>query len=788
MEISQNNIDSFYYVKAGVQTIKRFWYLFVISIVAFVALAFFLNWYIQPTYEVASVILIEEGQNPKENATKEFMKSFSLFSPASDIQQEILKMKSSEIIFEVLKTTKSEVTYFAKSGIKTRELYYESPFHVELCNNSVQPVGVEFHIVPTSEKKFQLVVEKSDEQVQIFNYEKNKVSNIASPFSLNKEYAYGDTIKSDFYCFTVTAEKDKLADLGSGVKFYFVFNDFNSLSYNYQKALKIEQIGKDIQAASIKLKVKNPQKGIDFIDALTKAYLQKNLGKKNIVAESTIQFFDKQLNILEDSLQQTEGNLQQFRSTNKVMDIGTKANQIFQGADDLEKQKAELQARAKYYNYINENLDKDRNGSSLLVPSSMGINDAVLSGILEEYLRLNSERNTLIQNRQTQSPYFNTITIKINNQKNTLSENIKDLINTNNIQLNLIDERLKKENAQISALPSTERKLVGIERKYKLNDNIYTYMLEKKAEAQVAKASTLTQNDVLESAKLTQPGPVFPNKPLNLVLGFVVGLFFPFASFGVRSLMDNTIANEQAMHSITKFPSIGRISHNKGKKYSAVLIDAPRSAISESIRTVRTNIDYFLQGKRNKVILLTSTMSGEGKSFNSLNIAIGFSLLNRKTVLVDFDLRKPNSYHSLVVPEKELGLSSYLSGDASLKDVIINTSIPYFDFIPAGPTPGNPAELIGSEKTDELINQLQQEYDYVIIDTPPIGLVTEAFLMMKYADLKIFVVREKVSPKKQLGNIMAEMETKKIENLYWLMNDVDMTETYYGQNNYYSKG
>lgn len=789
-QATSTSAENFYYIKSALQTVKRFWYLFAISVITFVGLAYFINWYIQPTYEVGTVILMEEGKSPQPDANKEFMKSFSIFSPSSDIQKEILKMKSSELIFEVLKTTKAQITYFAKRGLKTRELYLESPFHVEMCNSntSEEPVGIEFHIVPKSEKRFQLVVEKGEEQVQIFSYEKNKINNITSSFSVNKEYAYGDTIKSDLYCFVVTADQDKLADYDSESKFYFVFNDLTTLSYSYQKAIQIEQVAKDIQAASIKIKVKNPQKGIDFVDALTHAYLQKNLGKKNIVAQNTIEFFDRQLGILEDSLKKTEGNLQDFRSAHRVMDIGSKADQAFKGASELENQRAELQAKAKYYNYINDNLERDRSGSSLLVPSSMGINDAVLTGILEEYIRLNGERNNLIQNKQTQSPYFNTLTIKINNQKNTLAENIKQLINTNNIQLNAVEERLQKENAQISALPITERKLVGIERQVNLNDNIYRYMLEKKAEAQVAKASNLTENDILESARLTQPGPVSPNKPINLAVGFFIGLFIPFAGFGIRSLMDDTISNEQAMSSITKIPSIGKISHNKGKKQSAVLIDAPKSAISESIRTVRTNIDYFLQGKRNKVILFTSTMSGEGKSFNSLNIALSFSLLNRKTILLDFDLRKPNSYQSEVVPEKELGLSSFLSGDATIEEIIVHSTIPSFDFIAAGPTPANPAELISSEKTAALIKQLQEMYDYVIIDTPPLGLVTEAFLMMQYADLKIFVVREKVTPKRQLSSIMSEMENKKIENIYWILNDVDMRDTYYGQSSYYTQG
>jgi capsular exopolysaccharide synthesis family protein len=414
----------------------------------------------------------------------------------------------------------------------------------------------------------------------------------------------------------------------------------------------------------------------------------------------------------------------------------------------------------------------------------------VLTNIIQEYISLNSERNNLIQNKQTQSHYFNKLTIKINNQKNTLSENIKNLINSNNILLNSVEERLRKGNAQISQLPNTQRQLVGIERNYKLNDNLYNYMLEKKAEAQVAKASNLAENDILEPAKLTKTTPVSPNKLLNVAVGLFLGLVIPFLGFGIKDFFDGTITNENSIHSLTKLPSLGKVYHSKGraKATNSILIDAPKSAISESIRTVRTNLDYFLEGKRNKIVLVTSTMSGEGKSFSSYNIAISLALIKRKTILVNFDIRKPNVYPALK-PNKELGISSILMGDADLEEVIVRTDIDYFDFIPAGPIPDNPAELIGSTKTETLLNELKERYDYVIIDTPPIGLVTEAFLLMKYADLKVFVVRERVTPKKQFLSVLKEMEDKDVENVYWMINDVNIKDTFYGQkNDYYTQG
>jgi tyrosine-protein kinase Etk/Wzc len=780
----ESNIESYYYLKSASRLLKRYWYLFAFSMAFCISIAEFLNWYFQPVYEVGSIILIdEESAGNKPDPSHEFMKSFSIFTEANDIQLEILKMKSLDLVYKALESIHSEITYYAVNGIKTKELYTESPFQVIFQKDHTQPIGLKFKITPTSKNKFKIQTAKSDELVNLYNYKKHKSSSLSS-FSMDKEYSFGDTIRSDFFAFQITCNTVQFSYFPADTKYYFLFNDLNMLAYSYQKEILIDQLAKDIHAASIKLKSKNVQKGIDLINALTVAYLQRNVDKKNFVAGNTIQYLDNQLSVIEDSLKLTENKLQEFRSSQKVMEISAKADQEFKGAAELENQREALQAKTNYYNYVINTLDKDHDVPTLLVPSSMGVDDNVLTGIIQDYIKLYNERNSLLQNNQAGSIYFKSLTTRITNQKNTLSENIRYLINTNNLLLHSTEERLRQKNAQITVLPAIQREMVGIERKYKLNDNIYNYMLQKKAEAEVAKASNLHENDVLEPVRLLQPNPVFPNKMLNLGIALVVGLIFPFAGFGMKDLMNNKIRNEQEVLLQTRLPFIGRIYTKKGRKTYAVLIDSPKSAISESFRTVRTNLDHYLQGKNNQVILLTSTAPEEGKSFVSLNLATSLALLGRKTVLVSFDIRKPGVYPALNL-ECQLGVSSILSGRATLEEALETTAIPNLDFIGSGPVLQNPSELIGSKNTEPLIDALRKKYDYVLIDTPPLGLVTDAYLLMKYADLKVFIVREKVTPRDQLSRLLRELESKKIGQFCWLINGVDATDTFYGTKNQY---
>ena len=785
---SPQDTESFYYVDLAFKTLKRYWYLFTLSIIVFVACAFFINWYVQPEFEVKSVMLIDENlNNPTPDPSKEFMKSFSIFTPVSGIQMEILKMKSSELIYKALEKTHLELVYYNYTEIKTKELYDEFPFKVELIKNHIQPLKIDFEIIPQSDKQFKLISEAKNEVTQFYNFEKHTTT-FNQSFYINKNYKFGDTVKSNNFSFIVHFDKEKLADFEPKSKFKFSIQDLNALSYVYQKMVNIEQVAKDIHAVSIKIRVKNPNKGIEFINALTEMYLQRNMNKKSVIAEKTIEYLDSQLGVIEDSLNTNGKNLQNFRSNNRIMEINSTSEQVFKKTKELEDQKADLENLGIYYNYINENLTKEQNGGKLLVPSSMGINDQVLTHLVDEYVRLNIERSNLSQNSDSKNPYYINLTTKINNQKNILSENLKYLINTNNLKLNTINNQLQKENSHLSQLPKTERSLQEIERKFKLNDELYNYMLKKKSEAELAKASNIADNDILEPAKLTQLKPVSPNKMINLGLALVLGFIFPFTIFGAKNLFNNTISSESKVKTITNLPSLGRIFHNKKNYKSNLFVDIEKSIVAESFRTVRDNINFYLKGKRNQVILLTSSKSGEGKSFTSMNMAICFSLLDRKTILLDFDFRKPNKYNPINLDNKN-GITNFLNDTTTIQDIITPSGIVNLDYISSGQIPLNPSELINSSKVEELFLKLKETYDYIIIDTPPIGLVTETFTLMRFADLKIFVIRENVTPQKQLPIVLSEIEQRKIDNVFWLINSVDIRNSLYNKKNeYFKKG
>ncbi|MCB0395330.1 MAG: polysaccharide biosynthesis tyrosine autokinase [Flavobacteriales bacterium] len=781
MEARQDH-ETFYYVKFALSKVKKYWYYFLISCMSFVGMAYFVNWYLQPVYEVGSLILIEGGR--QSDPSEKFMESFSIFTPSSDISKEIRKMKSLELIQKALERTHAEVSYRAISNtIKKKVIYDDSPFKVEVLYDHPQPLGVKFEVKPKSTDRFTLLVPPFDEAVTYFNYQENKAVN-SGTFSVNKEFSYGDTIRTKEYAFVVTRPPDISHDFQPETRYVFEFNDINRLTYRYQKDLKVEQVGKDIQAVSIKLKVKRPQQGIDFINELTKAYMQRNMEKKAALAENSLRYIDREIAAIEGTLNEKESDLQKFRSSHQMMEMKTVSDQAFKTITDLELEKATLESQAKYYDYITRSLQDNQNEANLALPSTMGVNDQVLTGIIQEYLKLSIERSNLVESNKTLNPYYKTIENKIGVQRKALLDYISYMKRTNDLLLSSVDSRLKQGSAKITQLPGTERQLVSIEREKSLNDEVYKYMLRKKADAQIARGSNFPDNDILEDAKLTQMDPVSPNKALNYLLALTLGFGFPFAIFGIKSFLNNTVNDEQILRSVTHLPVIGRVYHKTGQKDLGILDDSPKSPVAESIRGIRTNIEYFLEGKDNQVVLFTSSMSGEGKSFCTLNLANSMAMVKRKTVLVDFDLRRPNQYRPFA-SENSPGLSGYLSGQAELDDVFVETDIPYLSYIPAGEAPPNPAELIDSERTEYLMEQLKQDYDYVIIDTAPAGLVSESFLLMKHSDLKIIVTRRKVTKISGLVELLNELKVKEVGDLYCLYNDVEVSGTVYGTTNKY---
>jgi capsular exopolysaccharide synthesis family protein len=300
--------------------------------------------------------------------------------------------------------------------------------------------------------------------------------------------------------------------------------------------------------------------------------------------------------------------------------------------------------------------------------------------------------------------------------------------------------------------------------------------MEKRAEANITRASNMPDNEILEPAEGW--GPVSPNKKNNYIIAFFLGLILPFVFLQVRNLFNNKIETQDQIEKITDVPVLGKILHNN-KKTNNVVFELPNSSIAESYRALRTNLEYYVRGGHKKVIMVTSCIEWEGKSFNALNIAMSYAQLGRKTILLDFDMRKRSGYFN-EKSENLVGLTSYLINKATLDDIVIRTPHEKLHYIASGPVPPNPVELIALEKTQKLINQLKEIYDYIIIDTPPLAQVTDGYLLIEHADVKVLVARYNYTIKSIFTHIIKDLQQKNIENICIVLNDNRVYRDQYG--------
>jgi capsular exopolysaccharide synthesis family protein len=330
----------------------------------------------------------------------------------------------------------------------------------------------------------------------------------------------------------------------------------------------------------------------------------------------------------------------------------------------------------------------------------------------------------------------------------------------------------------MSRLPQTQRQLGGIERKYRLNDAIYNYLLEKRAEAKITQPSNLPDVSIIEPAKMVGSEPVSPNRILNYLLALVLGLTIPFGLLMGKSAISNSIESQEEFERLSGTPVLGKIMHNH-RKTNNVIYEYPKSNIAESFRALRTNIEYQFKGKPHQVIFVSSSIEGEGKSFVALNLAMSYALLNRKTILVDIDLRKPAGFFT----KEEVtfaGLSSYYTDRANLDEIILKSPHEKLDFVPSGPIPPNPMELLTLDKTKELITSLCERYECVILDTTPLAQVSDAYLLMEYADVKLIVARYNYSLKKVFSLVIKDLTHKNVDNVYLVLNDNKYFRDQYG--------
>jgi capsular exopolysaccharide synthesis family protein len=752
----------------------NYWYVFILTMIMAFLIAYFFNKYSRPMFDVKTTILVKD-QNDKKIDPQDMI-GFGFGNMNQNVQNEIGILSSYNMVYSTILNTGFEVSYFSKGRFATSELYTRSPYIVALDTSVAQPLNLRFNITILSREQYKLEVKA--ENVQFYSYSERKVLN-KDPVQLNftKTLYFGKDVITPYFKFKIVlnAAFDPTKDIHRSM--YFQLRDYDGLANEF-RGFSIERVNKEASILMIKITGGNVDKLADFLNALTKEYIEKGLEKKNLAAARTIAFIDKELKGITDSLTFSEKELQEFKAKNEIMSMDDESKQVFDKMVQLQEEKAKVMVQSKYLVNLKEYVEKNTKLDELIIPSSMGVDDDLLNQLTLDLTRLYTEKKETTQYSKATNPSMKSLDIEINSTKIAIFETIKNAIKTNNIALKDLDDRIGVIFAKINQLPGTERVLFGIERRFKLTDAIYTYLLQKRSEAQITQASNLPDNEVIDRARAEDGTPVYPKTSMNYMIALILGLILPVVIILGKDFLNDTIKERADVEKITSLPIIGHIIHSD-KESKVVVMESPKSSIAESFRSVRTNLQYLLLGKEKQTILITSDMVQAGKTFCSINLATIFAMYGKKTLLMGFDLRKPKIHKDFDLSNDE-GISSYLINKSKLESCIQPSGIENLDVLVSGPIPPNPSELAASDKTGTMFALLKDIYDFIIIDTPPIGLVTDAFLLMKYTDANLILVRQNFTHKKVFSSIIRDMEQRKMPNLAILINDVKQTKYSYG--------
>jgi capsular exopolysaccharide synthesis family protein len=481
-------------------------------------------------------------------------------------------------------------------------------------------------------------------------------------------------------------------------------------------------------------------------------YIQFGLDEKNKMANNTIKFIDDQITGVNQSLQMAGDKFTSFRAQNRTVDLGQEASTVVEKLKQIEGERSNVDLKLEYYNNLKYYLENRDQNKDLVAPSLVGVTDEELN---QKVIRLNElyvKREVLSYTAQERNPVLIQLTNEIEYTQKTLKENVENLIANSNVELQNLNERQRSVNSQLSRLPKTEQDLIGIKRNFDLNNELYTFLLQRRAEAEIAKASNNPDAQILDPSDTSIAVLLGPILLFDLLVGFFGGLFVAFFVVLVKELLAGVLTDVEDIASRLDVPMVGTITYNKYKTEKAVL-NYPRSALTESFRGLRLNLEYFFQNVNGKVLAVHSYLSGEGKSFVAFNLAVIFALGKKKVLLVDADLRK-SRLHKILEMDSEIGLSNFLHGEyTELAEVVKSTEIPNLSFVAAGSNHDNSSELLNNRVLRDFIDQAKEQFDYVILDNAPFGVVYDPVIVGMYSDFNLLLVRLNHSDEEEIDAI-----------------------------------
>lgn len=784
-EQEKQGIASFFDFAALYRTVILNWYWFVLSLIIFGGIGAIYLRYTTPLYQSTAKLLIKDDANSgKRGASLQNITNIGTISNSTGIDNEMEILSSHSIAEDAIRDLKLYVNYATEGKVKDVIAYRDQPLTVDIDAAHLDRLNRPINLNITKKGSSYIVTGTY--------YVPTNEENIEGPFSINKKFtSLPATIPTRAGIITINSNNGRTLQEAQVLKVNILSPKM--ASDKYVGELQIAPSAKGTSIVQLQLTDEVPQRSLDYLKQLAIVYNRQANEDKNVVAHQTEKFINSRLEKINAELGKTEGELQNYKQRNGMVELKMNASNSVTNQNASEQKLAEMETQIELFNTIAREVESSSRNLSQVIPSNVGLDDESSTALINKYNELVLERNRLLRSASESSPVVEPLTAQIRDLNYNIRRAIASARRNLQIQRDALLTQVDKYTNEVEETPQQERMLTQIGRQQEVKSGLYLMLLQKREENSISLAATADKGKLIDDPQLN--GQVSPNSTYIMLIALAIGLAIPVAIILLIQLFRYKIEGHDDVARLTKLPIIAdiAIASNSAKSKAGIIVhENQNNQMEEIFRALRTNLQFMLH-EGEKVVLFTSSTSGEGKTFTASNLSVSLGLLGKKVILVGLDIRRPRLAEQFGIKDHKHGITNLLVKDNPNAEDVEAQILPSgvnknLDLLMAGPVPPNPAELIARSSLETIIAILKDKYDYIMIDTAPVGLVTDTLQIGRVANATIYVCRADYTPKASFGMINALAIEEKLPNMAMVLNGVDMSKKkysyYYGYGKY----
>lgn len=784
-EQEKQGIASFFDFAALYRTVILNWYWFVLSLIIFGGIGAIYLRYTTPLYQSTAKLLIKDDANSgKRGASLQNITNIGTISNSTGIDNEMEILSSHSIAEDAIRDLKLYVNYATEGKVKDVIAYRDQPLTVDIDAAHLDRLNRPINLNITKKGSSYIVT-------GTYSVPTNE-ENIEGPFSINKKFtSLPATIPTRAGIITINSNNGRTLQEAQVLKVNIVSPKI--ASDKYVGELQIAPSAKGTSIVQLQLTDEVPQRSLDYLKQLAIVYNRQANEDKNVVAHQTEKFINSRLEKINAELGKTEGELQNYKQRNGMVELKMNASNSVTNQNASEQKLAEMETQIELFNTIAREVESSSRNLSQVIPSNVGLDDESSTALINKYNELVLERNRLLRSASESSPVVEPLTAQIRDLNYNIRRAIASARRNLQIQRDALLTQVDKYTNEVEETPQQERMLTQIGRQQEVKSGLYLMLLQKREENSISLAATADKGKLIDDPQLN--GQVSPNSTYIMLIALAIGLVIPAAIILLIQLFRYKIEGHDDVARLTKLPIIAdiAIASNSAKSKAGIVVhENQNNQMEEIFRALRTNLQFMLH-EGEKVVLFTSSTSGEGKTFTASNLSVSLGLLGKKVILVGLDIRRPRLAEQFGIKDHKHGITNLLVKDNPNAEDVEAQILPSgvnknLDLLMAGPVPPNPTELIARSSLETIIAILKDKYDYIMIDTAPVGLVTDTLQIGRVANATIYMCRADYTPKASFGMINALAMEEKLPNMAMVLNGVDMSKKkysyYYGYGKY----